>query len=218
MSSFPGSPRILKGAIVALDLPNPVPSVILFQYNPDTMTRRLEARAAGGDAGGDRSETLRLTGAPKETITLSVEMDAAEQLERADPLTVKAGVHPALAALEVLLYPKSALVVANTVLAQAGSLEISPPEAPLTLFVWGPQRVLPVRITSFSVTEEAYDVRLNPTRAKVDLSLLVLSYQDLKLTHVAHGLFLAHHIAKEGLARAGANGSVQNLTASLKII
>ena len=218
MSSFPGSPRLLKGAIVALDLPNPVPSVILFQYNPDTMTRRLEARAAGGDGAGDRSETLRLTGAPKETITLSVEIDAAEQLERADPLTVAAGVHPALAALEVLLYPKSALVVANTVLAQAGNLEIAPPEAPLTLFVWGSQRVLPVRITSFGVAEEAYDVNLNPTRAKVDLSLLVLSYQDLKMTHLAHGLFLAHHIAKEGLARAGASGSIQNLAASLKII
>src|SRR4030095_2523972 len=76
MTAFPGSPRLLKGAIIGLDPLNPLASVVVFQYNPDTMTRRLEPRAAGGD-GGDRSEAYRLTGPPKETITLSVEVDAA---------------------------------------------------------------------------------------------------------------------------------------------
>jgi hypothetical protein len=117
----------------------------------------------------------------------------------------------------MLLYPKSALVIANTALAQAGNIEIIPPEAPLTLFVWGPQRVLPVRLTSFSITEEAYDTKLNPIRAKVDLSLYVLSYIDLKLTNPGYMLFLAHQIAKEIMATSNVLNSVQNIGASLKL-
>src|SRR5262249_45430220 len=157
MSTFPNSPRLLKGAIIGLDPLNPVAGVIVFQYNPDSLTRRLEARATGGGDNSDRSEALRVTGAPKETITLSVEIDAPDQLEQGNPVAAVSGIHPTLAALEILLYPKSALTIANTVLAQAGILEIIPAEAPLTLFFWGPARVLPVRITSFSVTEEAFD-------------------------------------------------------------
>src|SRR5882672_7750493 len=113
MSAFPGSPRLLKGALVGMDPFNPLASVVVFQYNPDTMTRRLEPRAMGGE-GGDRSEAFRLTGPPKETITLAVEIDATDQLELANPLAVASGVTPSLAALEMLLYPKSALVIANT--------------------------------------------------------------------------------------------------------
>src|SRR5881396_3050553 len=129
MTSFPGSPRLLKGAIIGLDPLNPLASVVVFQYNPDTMTRRLEARSTGGGEGSDRSEAFRLTGPPKETFTLSIEVDAADQLEQANPLAIAGGVYPALAALEMLLYPKSALVIANAVLAQVGNIEIIPPEA-----------------------------------------------------------------------------------------
>src|SRR5205809_3350439 len=86
MSAFPGSPRLLKGAIIGLDPLNPLASVVVFQYNPDTMTRRLEARSTGGGEGSDRSEAFRLTGPPKETFTLSIEVDAADQLEQANPL------------------------------------------------------------------------------------------------------------------------------------
>ena len=217
MSSFPGSPRLLKGAIIGLDPLNPLASVIVFQYNPDTLTRRLEARSTGGGDNADRSEAFRLTGPPKETITLSVEVDAADQLEQANPIAIASGVHPAIAALEMLLYPKSALVIANTILAQVGNLEIIQPEAPLTLFFWGPARVLPVRITSLSITEEAFDQLLNPIRAKVDLSLQVLSYIDLKLTNPGYTLFLAHQIAKEAMATTNVANSAMNLTASLKL-
>src|ERR1044071_2648655 len=108
MTTFPGSPRLLKGAIIGLDPVNPLASVVVFQYNPDTMTRRLEARSSGGGSeSGDRSEAFRLTGPPKETITLNVEVDAADQLEQVNPIAVASGVHPPLAALEMLLYPKS---------------------------------------------------------------------------------------------------------------
>jgi hypothetical protein len=217
MTTFPGSPRLLKGALVGMDPMNPLASVILFQYNPDTMTRRLEARAMGGE-GGDKAEVYRLTGPPKETITLSIEIDAADQLERGDPQALAMGIYPALSALEMLLYPKSATVIANAALAQAGNIEIIPPEAPLTLFVWGPQRVLPVRLTSFSITEEAYDPALNPIRAKVELSLQVLSYADFKQTDPGYSLFMAHQIAKEVMASTYVTTSTQNLGVSLKIL
>jgi hypothetical protein len=217
MTTFPGSPRLLKGAIIGMDPLKPLASVIVFQYNPDTMTRRVDARSTGGGDNVDRSEAFRLTGPPKETITVSLEIDATDQLEQANPIAVASGVHPTLAALEMLLYPKSALTIANTALAQLGNLEIIPPEAPLTLFFWGPARVVPVRITSLSITEEAFDTLLNPIRAKVDLSLQVLSYFDLKLTNPGYQLFLAHHIAKEVLANVNVANSALNMSASVKL-
>jgi hypothetical protein len=218
MTTFPGSPRLLKGAIVGIDLFNPLASVVVFQYNPDTLTRRLDARSTGGNDGGDRSEAFRLSGPPRETITLNVEVDVADQLEQVNPSAVADGLYPTLSALEMLLYPKSSKVIADAVAAEFGNIEIIPPEAPLTLFVWGRQRVLPVRITSLSITEEAYDTQLNPIRAKVDLTLNVLSYADLKLTHPGYGLFMVHQIAKEMLATSNIFNSVQQTGASLKLL
>ena len=218
MTTFPGSPRLLKGAIIGLDPVNPLASVVVFQYNPDTLTRRIDARSTGGTDGGDRSEAFRLSGPPRETITLNVEIDAADQLEQADPLAVTVGVYPTLSALEMLLYPKSKKVIADLAAAQIGNIEIIPPEAPMTLFVWGAMRVLPVRITSLSITEEAYDTTLNPIRAKVDLSLYVLSYADLKPDHPGHTLFLVHQVMKEIMATSNVFNSLQNTGSALKIL
>ena len=100
MTDSPLSPRTLRGAIVGVDIFNPLASVIVFQYNPDTMTRRLQARASNSEQ-ADRNEALRLSGPPKETITLAIEVDQSDQ-----PVTSGlTGVHPPLAALEMLLYP-----------------------------------------------------------------------------------------------------------------
>lgn len=215
MTSFPGSPRLLKGALIGVDPLNPLASIVVFQYNPDTLTRRLEARAVSQE--GDRSEAFRLTGAPKETITLSIEIDAADQLEQGNPLAVAVGLHPTLAALEMMLYPKSLSVIANDVLSAMGTIEIIPVDGPMILFVWGPARVLPVRLSSLSITEEAHDPSLNPIRAKVELSLNVLSYQDLSLLSPARALFLAHHIAKEVMAMTNGANSAGNLGVSFRI-
>jgi hypothetical protein len=217
MTSFPNSPRLLKGAIVGIDKNNPAASVIVFQYNPETMTRKLEARTAGGGETGDRSEALRLTSAPKETITISVDIDATDQLERAEATAVSAGINPTLAALELLFYPKSSVVLDNIKMAAGGMLVITPTEAPLTLFVWGPTRVLPVRITSFSITEQAFDTLLNPIQAKVDLTMQVLSYYDLETKHQGFSLFVAYQIAKEIMATANTFNNAQSLGVSLKL-
>jgi hypothetical protein len=209
MTTSPISPRLIKGAIVGLDIFNPISSVILFQYNPETLTRTLQAQTTGG--GGNPSEALRLRGAPQESITLDIEIDATDQLEKGENNATSMGIYPQLSALEMLIYPKSSLVIANTVLLAAGTIEVIPPMAPLTLFIWGPKRVLPVRLTNFSITEDAYDVNLNPIRAKVSLGLQVLNYNDLPLTHPGYHLFLAHQVVKETMASIG---SVNNLAAA----
>jgi hypothetical protein len=211
MTGLTSSPRTIKGAIVGLDLVNPLASVIVFQYNPDSLTRTLQAQAAGG-ASGDRSEPMRLKGAPIETIKLDVEVDATDQLERGDPTAASMGIAPQLSALEMLLYPKSAQVILNTALLLAGTIEVIPPMAVFTLFIWGPKRIVPVRLTEFSITEEAHDPSLNPIRAKVSLGLRVLSYNDLPPTHPGFGLFLAHQVVKEAMAVIGSVGNLSAVT------
>jgi hypothetical protein len=213
MTTFPNSPKLLKGALIGVDIFNPLASVVVFQYNPETLTRTLRARTAGEQA--HAGEALRLAGPPEETIRLEVEIDAADQLEKADPIATSMGLYPTLASLEMLLYPKSALVVANEVLARVGIIEIIPPEAPLTLFVWGAKRVLPVRLTSFSIREEAFDPGLNPIQAKVELELRVLSYQDLGLLSVGGALFMAHQVAKEVMATIGGVSNLAALPATI---
>jgi hypothetical protein len=174
----------------------------------------VEARTTGSTDGGDKTEALRLAGPPRETITLSVEFDAIDQFDQPSvqaAVAGVAGVYPAISALEMLLYPKSVVVIANTALALLGNIEVITPEVPPTFFVWGPQRVLPVRLTDFSITEQAYDALLNPIQAKVDLSLYVLSYADLKLTNPGYYMFLAHQIAKEALATTNATSGIQDV-------
>ncbi|NJL28693.1 MAG: hypothetical protein HC897_12770 [Thermoanaerobaculia bacterium] len=198
MTTFPRSPRLLRGAIITVEIYNPLSNVIVFQYNPETLSRSLEARRSS--QGGSRAEALRLYGAPQETIDAEIMIDATDQLEKRDASATRRGIYPQLAALESLLYPPTLQVIANTVLAQLGTIEISPPQAPLTLFAWGARRIVPVNIEKLSITEEAYDVNLNPIRAKVSLSLRVLTYDDLPVTSPGYALYLAHQAAKEALA------------------
>ncbi len=201
MTTFPGSPRVLKGSIIGLDPFNPLASVIVFQYNPEKMTRTLKARTSG--KGGARAEALRLEGAPEESIKMEVEIDATDQLEAGDGIAAAMGVHPQLAALEMLIYPKSSLVIANTALALTGTIEMIPAEVPLTLLVWGAKRVLPVRLGGFSISETAYDTKLNPIQATVSLELQVLTYSDLSATHPGYYLHLAYQVVKEAMATIG---------------
>jgi len=202
--TFPGSPKLLKGALVGFDLMNPVASVIIFQYNPKNLNRTLQARTAGE---GNKREVQRLTGAPTESISLDAELDAADQLETGDPVAASMGIHPQLAAMEMLIYPKMIDVIVQTALLAAGTIEVVTSEAPFTLFVWGPARVLPVRVKSFSVTEEEFDPQLNPIRAKVSLGLDVLSYGDFSVFHPGYYTFMAHHALKEVMAMVGSVGN-----------
>jgi hypothetical protein len=193
-SDFPRSPKILKGALVAYQLPDLLPTVIIFQYNPEHLTRSLQARTA---TGGGRGDAQRTDGPPDETITLTVEIDAADQLERLDTTATTIGLHPTLAALELLMYPSFPVVVANQVLAAAGNVVILSEPAPMALFIWGAARVLPVRVASVSITEQAFDPLLNPILAKADLSLKVLTYRELEMTNPGYWVYMAAFTQKE---------------------
>lgn len=198
-----------KGAIIGLDAFNPVASVVVFQFNPEKLTRTITPQTAG--SAGSIFETQRLKGAPQETIKMELLFDAADALAEGDSITEALGIYPQLSALEMLVYPKSALVITNTVLLATGTIEVIPPAGPLTLFIWGPQRIVPVQIKEFSIEEQTYDSNLNPITAKVTLSLKVLSYNDLSLTHPGYWIFLLHQIAKEVFATMGSIGNLNNL-------
>ena len=217
MSTFPNSPRLQKGALVGLDPMNPLASVIVFQYNPEKLTRSLAPQSAGTKAEGGTApgEALRLLGPPAETITLDVEIDATDQLEKAQPPTTTAGIYPQLAALEMLLYPKSALVIANEILLRVGIIEVVPPETPMAVLVWGPKRVLPVRLNTLSITEEMFDPNLNPIHAKATLGLRVLTYRDLGLLSPGGALFMAHQLGKERLATLNSAANAAAILSSI---
>jgi hypothetical protein len=160
-------------------------------------------------------EALRLKGPPIETIKLDAEIDATDQLERpnegSNSVAVENGIAPYLAVLETIVYPTSAHLQDNNSQAQMGTLEVIPLQSPLTIFVWSKNRVMPVRITDFSITEEAFDITLNPIRAKVSLSLRVLSINDLEFDSKGSNLFMAYLQQKESMARLNKGGAFSTL-------
>lgn len=206
MSSFPVSPRLLKGGLVLIDpATSAVLRIIAMQYNPDSLTRSLQAQGVGADS-GDRSEVLRLKGPPVETWKLDAELDATDQLEVADNTATQIGLQAQLAALEVIVYPTSTQLQTLDNQAQSGVLEVAAMESPLVIFVWSKQRIIPVRLTEFSITEEAFDPNLNPIRAKVSLGMRVLNVNDTGFTHKAGGLFMTYLQNKEQLAQRSRSG------------
>jgi hypothetical protein len=213
MTFSPTSPRTLKGGIVLIDPDSgAVQRVIELQYNPDSLTRTLQPKTvATAGEGGDRSEAMRLKGPPVETIKLDAEIDATDQLEVGDATAGESGIQPQLAALELIVYPTSRQLQTNHTLEQVGTLEIIPADAPLALFVWSKDRILPVRITEFSITEEAFDAALNPIRAKVSLGLRVLSVDDLGFDHKGGSLYMVYQQQKEALAAMSRNGQLASL-------
>lgn len=212
MTTFPNSPRVLKGGIVLIDAETAaVRRIIVLQYNPDTLSRTLQPQTV--KESGDRAEAMRLTGPPVETIKLDAEIDATDQLEFPDQngSVVEFGIQPQLAALETIVYPASSQLLSNNSLAQAGMLEILPMMAALPLFIWSKSRIVPVRITDFSITEEAFDPALNPIRAKVSLGMRVLSVTDLGFDNKGGSLFMAYQQQKEQLAGKSLGGALSLL-------
>lgn len=206
-SESPRRPRLLKGALVAYQsqlIPG-IPRLVVFQYNPDNLTRTLRHRRQTGRYGQDRAdanEALEVTGPPRESISLTVALNATDQLEAPadNPAVVVAGLHPALATLELLLYPASQELLSNRLRAAIGAQSVKSMDVPMVLLVWGAARVIPVRLDGLSITEQAFDTMLNPIRAEARLDLTVMSYSDLKEGTVGHGVSFVHHVAKEALA------------------
>lgn len=150
MSPIPGSSRNLRAGFLLLD-PNTaaVSKVIEFPFNPATLSRELQAVSSDGSPAE-----------PREMISFTILLDASDGLANRDPVTMELGVLPLLSALEVLLYSP-------------------PPGEPLLVFVWGPRRVLPVRISSLSVSEQLFDSKLNPIQVQIAVTLQSLKSVDL---------------------------------------
>jgi hypothetical protein len=223
----PLRPNLFKGALAVYptQTPGSQPSaVIVFQFNPDTMKRTLAHRAAPapaeGKSGASKEDVLRVAGPPLETINMTVDMHASDQLEDPDQNGVVAenGLHPALATLELLMYPPTLNSQAIEAQAAQGVVQVSPADLPLVLLVWGKSRVVPVKITSFSISEEAFDTRLNPIAAKVDLGMQVLTDMEFTDSSIGRDAFIAYQKSKESLAqqdRPGFNLSgIRNLLPS----
>lgn len=219
-SDFSGSPRLLKGALVVFEAATPVPTnLIAFQYNPDQVTRQLQQVRCGRapDPCSPAGDTRRVL-PPSQSFRMTIELDATDQLEETSPLAIASGLYPALSALELLLYPPSTDIILGKLMAKLGSARVSPATQPMVLLVWGPLRVVPVKIESLSITEEAFDQLLNPIRAKVDLELHTLSARELKAAGAPFDtLALVNQIAKEVLARTAPVASVAQIGGGLKL-
>lgn len=186
-NGYTRSPRLIKGALIELAETSlvPQPSVIVFQYNPETLTRSLTpwfAEGQGGAAGAEKSQAREQPSDPEESFTLELVFDATDDLEEPDshPVAVISGVADRVAKLEMLLYPTEPSLLAMGIGKVLGKDVVPRGEVPILLFVWGPGRVLPVRITSFQVQEQAFSPTLYPIRATVTVGLSVLTPEALK--------------------------------------
>jgi hypothetical protein len=220
-TSNPRSPKLLKGALIEFSkrFISSVPNIIVFQYNPETMTRKLEPWNTGGSdkTNGGKEPVNAQPHDPPETFDLSLEFDAADELE--NPVTkaiaIVSGVSRRIAALEMLLYPddeKGGLIgsAVNALMGKSSdsaAKKVPRGKVPDLLFCWGPGRIVPVRLTSFSVEEQAYSPQLSPIRAKVTVGMKIIQPRNLpcskdqssELLKTAYSIYIN---TKKGLATA----------------
>lgn len=261
-TGYSRSPKLLKGALIQFSAPMliPIPNIIIFQYNPESMTRTLTPwkpveRTVTYDEQG-AAQTAALTAEqrnqlsqpfdPEETFTLTLELDAADALEHPSthPVATIAGVADRISAMEMLCYPPGAgalgglLNVSVNVSIGSGGLSASASagaavdvvarrEVPIVLFFWGPGRIVPVRITTFSVEEQQYSPLLYPIRAKVSIGLRVLDENDLvnvegetssaAIVEIAKACYKFTQVQKELLATANLANSVESIIGMLPI-
>ena len=205
MSDFPGRPRVTRGALVVFGTSAPVPTqLIVFPLNPESVSRRFDlGQSAAGRAAAGTTETHTPATAPGETLTVTLDLDATDDLEQPaqHPVTVISGLLPVLSALEQLLYPSVLMAGLVRTLAAIGGATITPATKPWVVFVWGLGRIVPVKVSGLTITEQAFDPRLNPISARVEMALTVLTAEDLAgAPSLLQGLPMVHAITREALS------------------
>jgi len=198
-SGYWQSPKLVKGAFVRLDegFIGPVPNIIVFQYNPEKMSRTVSGLSTDKDDANPFTQAFD----PKETIKLTLELDATDGMEAPDthPVASRTGVADRLAAIEMLLYPPAVggvlAGVSKALLPLLGGSAVPRTEVPIVLFIWGPGRVLPIRLTSFEVEEQAFLTTLYPIRATVNVSLRVIT--DAEFEALGKPLSAGEELAKQ---------------------
>ncbi len=248
-NGYSRSPFLLKGALIEFSerFIGPIPNIIIFQYNPTSFTRSLQvyepplAEAVADEESGSETEIQRhiaadaQPGDPPETFSLQLELDATDELEMGDPVSVLTGVADRIAAMEMLLYPQDGSLFGDLLgsvgislgggganaSAEAQAEPVPRGKVPILLFVWGPGKIVPVRITSFQVEEQAHSPILYPTQAKVTLGVKVLSeeeinqYEDSLSKDIAIGAYKFTKTQKEVLAAANLANTVQSILGML---
>jgi hypothetical protein len=231
--------KFLRGALVEF-MPTfliPLPNIIIFQFNPETMTHtwsQAEAAGGGGQA-GQLSNPLAVKGVPGETFSFNLAMDASDMIGDGSPvaegMASLTGIYTRIAALEMLLYPTgsfgsgllgsvsaSASGISGALGGAAAGVDRSVPQSqvPTVLFVWGPGRILPVRVTGLTITERLYDsLLLNPTHAEAQITLKVLTPEELLfVTGPLGGLAKAAYTYSQGLRQALALANLANAAES----
>lgn len=202
--------KTLMGSLVIIPPTGGARHVIVFQVNPSSLRRRLAPQLVGGDQ-DNHSGPLLFSAAPTETIEVELEIDATLQLPSAPGQPANSDLRPQLAALESVLYPSTTQVRTQQALLQAGTLEIGPYLAPTVVFTWGASRAIPVKVTGANITEEAFLPSLAPIRARVSLSMQVLSYSDVMPSDPAWSLFMAYQSTKEQQASGGFSNASQDV-------
>lgn len=206
---------VLRGALVEYgsDFLGPLPNVVIFQFNPESLTRTISVpqRPTGATA----RETSQAGEIPVERLTIKALFSAADQLNGNNVLARTMGVGPQLAALEQMVHPTNTIgaLVGQAIDAIGSALGIGgggdPPTQPIPreqyprlLFIWGLTRVLPVIIESMTITEQQYDALLNPVEAEVSIGLAVVDPSRCSDDVVAKGAAKFTSVAKEAQAIA----------------
>lgn len=206
MSSL-NTKQAFKGAFVSV--PKSGANIVLpFQYNPSSMQRNLKPNMVGGEQ-QDRSMAVIFRSQPTQTISVSIELDASDALDKGDSNAEQNGVYAQLAALELLASPSTSDVQQMQSKLSSGILEVAPLEAPMIYFLWGPSRILPVRLTQYSVTEELFDGQLNPIRVTIATNMRVLNCFDVDSSNKAYQQYMAYQQKMEQIAPS-AYGSMKD--------
>ncbi len=245
-NGYSRSPRLIKGALIQFSAPMliPIPNIIIFQYNPESLSRTLtpwgppEKDEKGNIVDPKVEAALAQPFDPQESFTLTLELDAADALEAPEshPIAVISGVADRIAAMEMLLYPPGdsalggLLNVSVSVSIGAGGISASADvlaeakaqrkTVPIVLFFWGPGRIVPVRLTSFSVDEQQFSPILYPIRAKVTIGLKILdalAFGDDKSVSakIARAAYTFTRAQKEALAMANIANTVESIMGML---
>ena len=243
--------KFIRGAIVEFNdaFLLPVPNIIIFQFNPETITHTLNQPETAQSV-GTSSNPLAVKNVPGESFSFTLAMDAEDMISEGSPvaqgIALTTGIYTRLAALEMLLYPAAPSgkggLVGSVSAAASGSVSaggislggsasanaqvkrpVPQSQVPLILFVWGPGRILPVRITSLTINEKLYDPLLNPTHAEAQISLRVLTSPELTalpsgaLTKVAQAAYDYSQGLRQGLAIANLANAAESIIGMLPL-
>jgi hypothetical protein len=225
----------LRGALIEFmeSFPIPIPNVIIFQYNPETMTHTWTPATTNPNTPGSTSNPLAVTGSPQESFSFTLAMDSNDMIADGDAvetgIATVSGVYSRLASLEMLLFPTAppggGLIGSVTAALGLGGGSSSPDptrqvpaaQLPTVLFIWGPGRIVPVRVTTLTITEKLYDATLlNPTHVEAQVGLRVLTQEELKYVDGPLGsLANIAYTYSQGLREALAIANLANAAESI---